>query len=190
MVYSPEAFLLGYTILEIPFEIGISLLFALLAGLATGFARSVQVFFVVAYNCFCIVNCGESVAIIFNTLFEHTAFAVNVTSALLSIALLLAGIVSIHLSPFLDWMNYLSPGKWAVGNLAPYHLRGLRLDCDENQRLDNGVCPLETGEDVLRLYGLDYDPELYLLALGVCMIVYRLVAYLVLKLKKAEFLKG
>ena len=80
---SVEAFFLQYTLAEIPLEIFTVLLFTVLAA---GLLRVASLFFIVAINAFAIVNCGESVGIIFNTLFNHTGFAVNVTSVVLSIA--------------------------------------------------------------------------------------------------------
>lgn len=62
-IYSVEAFFAQYTTLEIPFEIFTSFVFAILVDLAAGLPRNAQVFFVCFFNCFCIVNCGESLGI-------------------------------------------------------------------------------------------------------------------------------
>lgn len=62
-IYSVEAFFAQYTTLEIPFEIFTSFIFAILTDLATGLPRNAQVFFVCFFNCFCIINCGESLGI-------------------------------------------------------------------------------------------------------------------------------
>jgi ABC-type multidrug transport system ATPase subunit len=61
--YGVEAFLAQYITLEVPFEIGTSLVFAVLTDLAAGLPRTPQIFFVCFFNCFCIVNCGESLGI-------------------------------------------------------------------------------------------------------------------------------
>lgn len=61
--YSIEAFFMQYLTNEVPFEIITSLLFACLADLGVGLPRTVQMFFVTFFNCFCIVNCGESLGI-------------------------------------------------------------------------------------------------------------------------------
>ncbi|KAI4249860.1 MAG: hypothetical protein LQ352_005525, partial [Teloschistes flavicans] len=100
--YGVAAFFLQYTLLEIPFEIVTSLLFALLAVIAAGLPRTAPLFFVVAFNCFAIVNCGESVGIVFNTLFAHTGFAVNLTSVVLSLATIMGGIMSLDIPAFLS----------------------------------------------------------------------------------------
>lgn len=85
-VYGVSPFFLTYTALEIPFEIISSLLFSILAVLACGLDRTAQVYFIIAFNAFCIVSCGESLGIAFNTLFTHTGFSVNCMSVFLSVA--------------------------------------------------------------------------------------------------------
>jgi hypothetical protein len=169
--------------MELPFEIFTSLVFSLLGDLAVGLPRTATMFFVLAFNCFCIVNCGESLGIMFNTLFNHSDFAVNLTSAIISIATLMAGTVSLNVPPFLQAFNHLSPLKWAIGNLAPYSMQGLTFTCEPSQQV-NGICPVATGEQALQLYNLNASPGLNLLALGICTIGYRLVAYLLLKAVK------
>ena len=152
--------------------------------LAAGLPRNAPTFFIEAFNAFCLINCGESVGIMFNTLFNHTGFAVNFTSVILSIALIMAGVLSVDLPPFLQAFNHLSPAKWSVGNLAPYTLRGQTFACTESQQLSNGTCPITTGQQVLELYKLNFNPRLSLAALGACTIAYRVAAYLLLKATK------
>lgn len=185
--YGVEAFFLQYSVIEIPFEIVTSLIFAVLADMAVGLPRTAQMFFIVAFNCFCIVSCGESLGILFNTLFQHTGFAVNITSVFLSVAQTMGGTMSLNIPGFLQAFNHLSPVKWLVGNLAPYSLRGQTFTCTAAQRLPDGHCPIETGQQVLELYNLDKNPGLNILALGVCALVYRFVAYLVLKAKRERW---
>lgn len=185
--YSIEAFFLQYTLAEIPFEIFTALIFAVLVDLAAQLPRTPSLFFIVAFNCFAIVNCGESLGIMFNTLFNHTGFAENVTSTFISVATMMGGVMSLDIPDFLQAFNHLSPVKWALGNLAPYTLRGVTFTCDKDQRLPNGRCPIETGEDVLREYNFQTNARLNILALGITVIAYRLVAYLVLKLKRTRW---
>jgi hypothetical protein len=172
--------------LELPFEVFTSLVFAVLGDLAVGMPRTAQVFFIMAYCVFCIVNCGESLGIIFNTLFDHAGFAINVTSIFLSLAQIMAGSMSINMPAVLRALNYLSPLRYALAVLAQYAFRGIRFTCNVAQRLPNGNCPQTTGEEVLRLYKLDTGVKLNLMALGIATIVYRLVAYAVLKTEKSR----
>jgi hypothetical protein len=181
LAYSPESFFLQYLSLELPFEVITSLLFAVLTDIAAGMPRTAQMYFVAATNCLCIVSCGESLGIINHTLFTHPGFAVNVTSVFLSVANFMAGTMSINMPAFLRAVNHLSPVKYAIANLAPYSLRGQRFTCTEYQRLPDGHCPIETGEQVLELYRLNGDPGKNLAAVAVCAVVYRLLAYVILK---------
>ena len=95
--------------------------------------------------------------------------------------------MSLNIPSFLQAFNHLSPVKWAMGNMAPYTLRGVRFTCEEYQKI-NGRCPITTGEDALALYKLNKDSEMYLMALGVCAIVYRLIAYVTLKCVKERWI--
>ena len=97
------------------------------------------------------------------------------------------GVMSLNIPSFLQAFNHLSPIKWAMGNMAPYTLRGVQFTCDEYQKI-NGRCPITTGEDALALYKLNKDPEMYIMALGIVTIVYRLVAYVVLKCVKERWI--
>lgn len=93
--------------------------------------------------------------------------------------------MSIDMPSFLEAFNYLSPMKYATQNLAPYSLAGVSFTCTDAQRLPSGKCPIESGEDVLQLFGLaTANPALQLLWLAVVTVAYRLVAYAVLRVKR------
>ncbi|PQE19330.1 ABC transporter protein [Rutstroemia sp. NJR-2017a BVV2] len=170
-IYSVEAFFAQYVTLEIPFEIITSFIFAILTDLAAGLPRNATVFF-------------------FNTLFSHTGFAVNLTSVFLSIAQFMSGILSIGMPTFLQDINYLSPIRYAIRNLAPYTLRDIHFTCTDAQRLPSGECPIVDGRQALRLYGLDEDPLWNLVALGICTVVYRCVAWGLLKIARGNLGEG
>lgn len=180
-VYSVEAFIISYTILEVPFEIISSLVFGVLGAIAVGLPRTVVMYFVTSFTCFGIVSCGESLGIMFNTLLPHTGFAVNVMGTVLSVATLMAGILSIDMPDLFVATNYLSPIRYGTRAVAPYSLRGVEFTCNDFQRLPNGRCPIETGQDVLELYNLDEDPVVNVAALVGCVVVYRLLAWLLLR---------
>lgn len=62
--YGVEAFLAQYITLELPAEIFASLLLAILTDMPTGWPRTPQLFFVLFFNSFCMVSCGESLGIL------------------------------------------------------------------------------------------------------------------------------
>jgi hypothetical protein len=92
--------------------------------------------------------------------------------------------MSTNMPAFLSAINYLSPLRYAIRNLAPYSLRPITFTCDKQQRLPDGSCTINTCEDVLNLYNLNVEPGWEILALGMCALVYRLVAYGLLKVKR------
>lgn len=179
--YSAETFILSYTLLEIPFEILASIVFGVIASYAVNMERSVLMLFVCAFNCFAIINAGESVGIIFCTLFDHVGFSVNVTSVILSISTIMGGIMSLNLNNVLQGFNHMSPIKYAVANLAPYSMRHQTFSCTDAERLPSGQCPISTGNEALQLYNLDTNPGLNVLWLGIAAVVYRILAYAVVK---------
>ncbi|KAF1945804.1 P-loop containing nucleoside triphosphate hydrolase protein [Clathrospora elynae] len=186
-IYGVEAFFLTYISITTPFEIISCLIFSILAVFACGLERNAQIYFIVTFNAFCITSCGESLGIAFNTLFTHTGFSVNCMSVFLSVAQVMGGVLSLDVPIFLQAWNHLSPVKWAVGNMAPYTLRGLTFTCEDWQKI-NGQCPITTGEDVLNLYKLNKNPRMNIMALGICAIAYRFFAYVVLKTVKERWL--
>lgn len=95
--------------------------------------------------------------------------------------------MSLDIPSFLQAWNHLSPVKWSMGSLAPYSLRGVVFTCTDFQRLQGGDCPINTGEDVLKLYRLDVDARLNLMALGICTAAYRALAYGVLKARRTKW---
>ncbi|KAF5379888.1 hypothetical protein D9757_007190 [Collybiopsis confluens] len=185
--YSVEAFFAVYVFLEVPFEILSSLLYSLLGSVAVNLPRTIPMYFIIALNCFCIVSCGESLGIIFNTLFQSTGFALNVTSVILSVGMFMGGLMSINMIGFLQGINYISPLKYATANMMAYALRGMVFTCDDSQKLADGQCPLATGEQVLDLYKLNVNPAPMLAALVGTSVVYRVVAYMILRLARTDF---
>ncbi|KAK8050784.1 ABC transporter [Apiospora phragmitis] len=187
-VYGVEAFLATYTVLEVPLEVVSSLVFGVLADLAVGFPRTVEMYFVCVFSAFAIVNCGESLGIMFNTMFNHTGFAVQIISVLLSVAQIMAGIMSIDMPALFRAFNYLSPIRYATRALAPFSLRGVEFTCDEAQRQPGtGKCIISTGEEVLDLYKLNVDGVVNIICLAGVVVAYRLVAWALLRVVRTRW---
>jgi len=185
--YSVSTFLASYTLLELPFNLLSSLIFGVLAAFAINLQRSAFMFAIATINCFCIVSCGESLGIVFCTLFdEHVGLSMHASSALFSVGATMAGIVTLKLPPVLHATNYISPFKYLVANVAVYSLRGRVFTCASEQEID-GRCPVSSGEDVLRLYNLDVDPRWNLVVLAVLAVFYRAVAMAVVKVSRIKW---
>lgn len=185
--YPLEAFFLYYSALEVPMELVASLLYAVLTVFAVGLPRTAAQYFLMAYAAFCVVSCGESFGILFLTMFSHTGLAVSVMSVVLSISVHLGGVLSIGIDGFLQGVNHISPIKWQVGALMSYSLQGLEFTCTPEQRLSDGTCPVQNGEQVLDLYKLNVNTATCAIALGGVTLGYRLLAYLGLKVRKTDW---
>ncbi|TLS27661.1 hypothetical protein PpBr36_04818 [Pyricularia pennisetigena] len=187
-VYSVEAFLATYTLLELPFELLSCMLFGVLAVFAVGLPHTAEIYFVCTFVCFGIVSCGESLGMMFNTLFSnHTGFAMTLTSVFLSISNAMGGIMSIDMPEIYDAFNHISPVRFAVLALAPHTLRGVQFSCEASQRLPNGRCIISTGEDVLDLYKLNVNGTLNLGLLMVLAFAYRVVAWALLRAVRTKW---
>jgi hypothetical protein len=88
---------------------------------------------------------------------------------------------------FFDGVNYISPSKYAAAAMSIKTFTDLEFTCTDTQRLPNGSCSIQTGQQVLDL--LDFRTSLAsnLVALVAVTVGYRLLAYAVLRLSKADF---
>jgi ABC-type multidrug transport system ATPase subunit/ABC-type multidrug transport system permease subunit len=182
--YTVEAFFLQYSLNEIPLEVVCSFFFSCFADLIVGLPRNWTMFFALTFNSFALLSCGESLGIIFNTFFANTGFAVNIVSLVLAIAIYMSGIMSMNLPTILKYSNYLNPLKYAAANLSVLSLENVEFTCTESQEI-NGLCPLTTGKEALLLFGLDVNPGTYIGYLAMIMVVYRMLAYIILKAKRS-----
>ena len=88
---------------------------------------------------------------------------------------------------FFMGINYASPGKYAAAILAIKMFTDFEFTCTDAQRLPNGSCPIQTGQQVLDLFNYHTSLALNIGALVAVTVVYRLIAYTVLRLAKADF---
>ncbi|KAI5294087.1 hypothetical protein KEM52_004719 [Ascosphaera acerosa] len=186
--YSVEAFLLQYTTLEVAFDIVCSIVSGVFYAFVIGIKKDIKTALILAFDAFCLINCGESLGIVACTLFTNVGFAVNILSLFLSIATIMGGVMSLKVPGFLAALNHLSPLKYSLANIAPYALTGVHFTCKDSQRLPDGSCPISTGEQVLQMYKLDKAPKYWVLGTGVATIIYRLLAYAVLKMARSTTL--
>lgn len=182
-VYGILPFFMSYIIIELPFEIWSALLFAIFLVPIIGLKRhSAPMFFSVAYVVLMIVNCGESLGIITNTLFREPGFAVNMISIALSIGTFMAGTMSLDMDRVLKGINYISPLKYGLSILLNLSFKDTVIKCD-----DESECVFQTGEQVLETYGIQADYIKYFGVLVCVCIIYRILAYLLLKLKLFKY---
>jgi len=105
----------------------------------------------------------------------------------LSVTIIMAGILSIDMPAFFKGVNYASPGKYAAAIMTVKTFTDFEFTCTNAQRLPNGSCPIQTGQQVLDMFNYHTSLALNVGALVAVTVVYRSIAYMVLRLAKADF---
>lgn len=181
-IYGVFEYCISYTLNELPLEIISSMLFSVLVVFGIGLPRTVTMYFVMTFASIVSINCGESIGFIVNCIFDHLGFAVNLVLVILSHVVFMGGVMSLHLPTFFKTLNWINPMKyvvWAIANLG-----------FENQQFDCGAidCTLATGQQVLEAYNLTANIGVSVVALVVCMVVYRVAATLTVCCKVRYFI--
>ncbi|CAG81495.1 P-loop containing nucleoside triphosphate hydrolase protein [Yarrowia lipolytica] len=183
-LYGVLPFFAVYTTLEIPFEVVSAMVFCIIVVLPPGFPRTADFFFAAFYLSFVVINTGESIGIVFNTLFRHTGFALNVVSVILSVGVFMAGLLSLQMPDFFKGLNYISPLKYACQSLLVMAFKDVPFHCtpDTGGYDAMGNCIFTNGTQVLEAYGFKNHVRVYLGVAAVCLVLYRLVSLVILKL--------
>ncbi|CCH42710.1 Pleiotropic drug resistance protein [Wickerhamomyces ciferrii] len=177
--YNPLTFMICYFLNEIPFETVTSFIFSIFIVLVIGLPRTGGMFFTMVYMCFAIINCGESVGMMFTTIFDHLGIAVNFVANLMIVALFLAGTMSINMPVLFKAFNYISPLKYVVLAIADLSFSGQTFKCSDG----SNSCSLRTGEEVMNQYKFNSKVYVNFIAVAVVLVLYRLVAYGIFELK-------
>ncbi|KAI8929947.1 P-loop containing nucleoside triphosphate hydrolase protein [Entophlyctis helioformis] len=160
-------------------------------------AYGVEPFFV-AYNLielsvFCLTNLGESIGIAFCSIVDHIGFSVSLTNSVLGIFVAMSGILSAGMPIFLDRINRISPIAYFARLMTVNEFDPSTSFTCTPQDIQTGNCLYRTGPDVLRLltsssnvFSFDgSQTTLYIIVGCVLTVVYRLVAYAVLRWRAA-----
>ena len=95
--------------------------------------------------------------------------------------------MSIEMPAFFKGINYISPSKYAVATVSIKTFTDFEFTCTDAQRLPDGSCPIQTGQQVLDLLNYHTSLASNIGALVAVTVVYRVIAYVVLRLSKADF---
>lgn len=183
-VHGIAPFFLAYMTLELPLTALSSSLYAVFTVLVCGLPRTAGNFFATMYCAFVIITCGEALGIMTNTFFRRPGFVVNCISLILSIGTQLSGLMSLRMSRVLKGINYLNPLNYTSMILINYSFPSdMQLTCQDGGRKPDGSCQFSNGHDVLLQYGLIKNTKKYLGIIICVMIIYRILAYCILKAK-------
>jgi len=182
--YSPITFMICYFINELPFEIICSFFFSIFVVLVIGLPRNGGMFFSMLYFSIMLVNCGESVGMMFTIIFDHMGLAFNIVGAILTLFLFSGGTMSLEMPDFFKGINYIAPLKYSVNSLAKLSFEGESFSCSPSAKEDEvSNCLLSNGKEILKQYNLGDGFKMNFIAVAIIVIVYRLIAFGILELK-------
>lgn len=180
--YGTGVFSLAYLIIEVQFEILGCLFFSALVVFAIGLPRTPGMFFAMFLVLTLCINIGDSMGIIFNSIFDHLGLATNLLTNIIMIAVFMAGTMSLHMPRFFRAWNYINPVKYAVLIITKLGFENQHFSCGSAPD-----CSLRLGNDVMDRYGLDNNLGISIMALVVCLVVYRGIAVALTEVKVRWF---
>lgn len=183
-VYNNFEFQICYFIIESAIEMITCLIFSVFIVFVIGLPRTAGMYFSMFFTCFVSINCGESLGIMVNCIFDHLGLAINILASLMTLAIFMGGTMSLHMPMIFKVFNYINPLKYAVGISAELSFRGQTFECPDSV----AGCALDTGTDILNAYGLDSYLPGYFGGLVACLILYRVVAAAVCEIRIRFFL--
>ncbi|CAK7895408.1 hypothetical protein CAAN1_10S00738 [[Candida] anglica] len=178
-IYGVTEFSTAYLINELPMEIIPCLFFSIMIVFVVGLPRTVAMFFSMFLTTFVSINCGESLGIFVNSVFEHLGLATNILTITIIFAIFMGGTMSLHMPMFFQAWNYINPMKYAVGICAVLGFEDQKFTCSHT----GGVCLLNSGESVLDYYNLNVNLGAFFGGLVACLIMYRIIATAALYIK-------
>lgn len=169
--YTARSFVMTYFAIAIPILIvsafGVSLLMVYAIGINPGNSTAWLAF---TYVLFCFMFTGESLGIMFCSVFQHVGFSLNIVSAVITIfskcnfryfvfcftyyvfcsLANTAGFFSLSMPLFIVIFSYISPISWGSYILSNIAFEDETFSCTDDEQT-NGSC-LATGDAVLDLY--------------------------------------
>jgi hypothetical protein len=169
--YSALAFIMAYYSIALPLMVASALALALVATWSTGLVITFIQMLQMTYICFCYILTGESIGVIFCILFQEIGFAVNVMSAILSVFGIMSGFISLDMPKVLQDISRIWPISWGAYLSANVAFEDTTFKCDGSETNNyyyysstsnsTSTCTLQTGDDVLSLYGFtSSNPQL------------------------------
>ncbi|KAJ3356959.1 hypothetical protein HDU83_009129 [Entophlyctis luteolus] len=172
-----ETFFLTYTINEIPFELFGAVVYGLLCTYLMGLHLNPGWIILTGWG---YMFAGESIGIGFCTIFSKPGFSVQLMSALISVFNQTQGFMSVTMPKFFQYLNYLSVISYGAKILAMFEFdSSVEFTCS-----DGTTCQYTNGSDVLSFLDFpnsDRDRMLNVVGLVLSMLLYRLIAYIVMK---------
>ena len=180
-----EAFLGAYMLFEVlPFDLLGCFLSSILFCYVIGVTTTVSSLFVMTWVFFCFLSTGESVAIFVSNMVDRVGFIAVVASTILTIFSASGSVVSLTIPEFYKIINYGSAIHYSTEVAAISVFQDKAFVCTQSQLNPDGSCPITSGNQILDQ--LSFDPNNFVRDMAVLaglLAIYRLIAYLALKIR-------
>jgi len=186
--YTTLSFFISYFIAEIPIDFLMAASFSVLVYLICGFQLVASKFFIYFFTIFINITIGESIGIIFITIFKSTSISIPISDVLLAAMAYMSGLFTLNLPYALQIINYAFSHRYSARLLTINEFEGLTLTCTSSELLSNGSCAYTNGEQVLELYNFSSESKWFELGLMVALaVIYRIIGYFVLRFHIQKF---
>jgi len=147
---------LTYLVIELPFDIVVSIIYAAIFNYVIGFGRLTVSFPYFIFTAFAIIFCGESVGIIFCSIVYEPGFSINLASIVFTIAISMAGFLSINMPVIFQFFNNISFIRYAAEVTAVTALQDAVFECSEADIM-SGQCKFDNGQQLLDSFGFNVE---------------------------------
>ena len=181
--YSTTSFMVAFSIFAFVPEFISAIIFAAIMNIATGMRTSARIFFEYAIDIWMQLSFGESMGIVFASCFDTMGLAIAMVSVFMCVAGQSSSVFSASIVKFLADIAWIFPMKYAAQIMTINEMTGLQFECSE-ESVQSGECTAVDGQQVLDLYGFHGEVWRLMIVGIVVTIVYRVVAWAVLVLRR------
>eukprot|EP00005_Dracoamoeba_jomungandri_P002507 CAMPEP_0174254988 /NCGR_PEP_ID=MMETSP0439-20130205/4318_1 /TAXON_ID=0 /ORGANISM="Stereomyxa ramosa, Strain Chinc5" /LENGTH=591 /DNA_ID=CAMNT_0015336919 /DNA_START=239 /DNA_END=2011 /DNA_ORIENTATION=- len=158
--YSTLPYYLAKSFTDIPFQIIFPALFGTIVYCMVGYQEEFEKYLIFVLVLVTVTSVAVATALCIGSVAPSPELATILTPLTLIPLFLLGGffINDDSIPVWLQWAKYLSFFKYGFEILVLNEFEGLTFTCKPSEETDNGQCPIENGDDVIRLLGMD-NPE-------------------------------
>ena len=143
-----------------------------------------------SFTIFAFMNAGESIGLAFSTLIPQPGFTVQFISVILSLMQSMAGFLSVNMPVPLDYLNRVSIMRYAARGQAFEVFKDIEFTCpaysNSTFASSASTCQFRNGSDVMQLLNFPDQESTFIesmIGIAVCIFVYRLIAFIIMRLK-------
>jgi len=190
-MYHTSAYFLGKTLLEIPIQLLLSVIFGFIGYFMAGLNSDGGPFFKFVLCLTLIGNATHSIGLALGACFPHPVLVMILCPLVMVPFMLMTGFfVNAGAIPvYMVWLKALSPHRYVFEAMMATEFQDLELHCNDNEYImapsvDGGwkFCPIKSGTQILSTFRIDPDVfwENAAITLGL-VIGFRFLAYLALR---------